>query len=131
MGFAIARRRRPKPAPWSRWLAGPTALPTPAQVRRIDVLTAAQMLEAVMTQARQSEVFVSVAAVADWRVDPKQPGQAEEDLGTARFAAGPQSRHPGSGGKPALTALLRRGLPAETEQVQDNARPSSAAKKVR
>jgi len=88
-------------------VAGPTALPTRPRSRRIDVLTAAQMLEAVMTQARQSEVFVSVAAVADWRVDQSSPVKLKK-TSHGPLCAGPQSRHPGSGGKPALTALLRR-----------------------
>ena len=46
----------------------PTALPTPHGVRRIDVLSAQQMHDAVMAQVEGQHVFVGVAAVADWRV---------------------------------------------------------------
>lgn len=67
MGYAIAR---------AAWLAGaevtlvsgPTALPTPYGVNRLDVMTAAEMLETVIRHIDQKDVFISVAAVADWRV---------------------------------------------------------------
>jgi phosphopantothenoylcysteine decarboxylase/phosphopantothenate--cysteine ligase len=49
-------------------VAGPSSLPTPRGVRRIDVVTAREMFDAVMGYANRAEVFVAVAAVADWRV---------------------------------------------------------------
>ena len=49
-------------------VSGPTALPTPHGVRRIDVLTAQQMHDAVMAGVEGQHVFIGVAAVADWRV---------------------------------------------------------------
>lgn len=49
-------------------MSGPTALPTPHGVRRIDVLTAQQMHDAVMAGIQGQHVFIGVAAVADWRV---------------------------------------------------------------
>jgi phosphopantothenoylcysteine decarboxylase/phosphopantothenate--cysteine ligase len=48
-------------------VAGPVHLPTPRGVRRIDVQSARQMHAAVMPLARDSDVFVATAAVADWR----------------------------------------------------------------
>lgn len=67
MGYAIAR---------AAWLAGaevtlvsgPTALQTPYGVRRINVMSAHEMLEAVTGNLEDKDVFISVAAVADWRV---------------------------------------------------------------
>jgi phosphopantothenoylcysteine decarboxylase/phosphopantothenate--cysteine ligase len=50
-------------------VAGPVALATPACVDRIDVETAEQMANAVMTSL-PADCAVLVAAVADWRVDP-------------------------------------------------------------
>jgi phosphopantothenoylcysteine decarboxylase/phosphopantothenate--cysteine ligase len=128
MGFAIARAAAEAGA-LVTLVAGPTALPTPAQVRRIDVLTAAQMLEAVMTQARQSEVFVSVAAVADWRVDQSSPVKLK------KTSAPPALRLVRNPDILAQVASLPSppycvGFAAETEQVQDNARAKLAAKKV-
>ena len=75
MGFAIARACRQAGADVTL-VAGPTGLPTPRSVRRIDVRTARQMHEAVMAELgpagsgayARSDVFVAVAAVADWRV---------------------------------------------------------------
>jgi phosphopantothenoylcysteine decarboxylase/phosphopantothenate--cysteine ligase len=71
MGFAIARACRQAGATVVL-VAGPTMLPTPRGVERIDVRTARQMHEAVMGRlaapGERCDVFVSVAAVADWRV---------------------------------------------------------------
>src|SRR6185369_13208049 len=47
-------------------VSGPTALPTPAGVRRVDVETARQMLQAC-EDALPADAAVFVAAVADWR----------------------------------------------------------------
>jgi len=49
-------------------VSGPTGLPCPSGVKRIDVQTAMQMHEAVMQHASASDIFIGVAAVADWRV---------------------------------------------------------------
>ncbi len=48
-------------------VSGPTALPTPFGVQRIDVETAQQMFDAVMARVAQAQVFIATAAVADWR----------------------------------------------------------------
>ncbi len=47
-------------------VSGPVSLATPAGVTRIDVETAREMLAAV-EKALPADIFVSVAAVADWR----------------------------------------------------------------
>ena len=49
-------------------VSGPTALPIPAGVRRIDVKTARQMLVAVQAEIGGADVFIAVAAVADYHV---------------------------------------------------------------
>ena len=49
-------------------VSGPTTLPTPHGVRRIDVKSAQQMEQAVMASLKGVHVFIGVAAVADWRV---------------------------------------------------------------
>lgn len=67
MGYAIARAAREAGAE-VLLVSGPTGLPAPYGVRRIDVLTAQQMHDAVMAQVPGQDVFVAVAAVADWRV---------------------------------------------------------------
>jgi phosphopantothenoylcysteine decarboxylase / phosphopantothenate---cysteine ligase len=49
-----------------RLVTGPTSLPLPAAVTSIEVETAVEMYEAVRSQM-PADIFVSVAAVADWR----------------------------------------------------------------
>jgi phosphopantothenoylcysteine decarboxylase/phosphopantothenate--cysteine ligase len=66
MGFAVARAAAEAGARVTL-VAGPVALATPAGVQRIDVLSAQQMLDAVLPQAPLHDVFVATAAVADWR----------------------------------------------------------------
>lgn len=67
MGFALARAAAQAGAE-VRLIAGPVALDTPWGVEREDVETAQQMHDAVMQSVSDCDVFVSVAAVADWRV---------------------------------------------------------------
>src|SRR3546814_14994684 len=67
MGYAIAQAAR-EAGSQVVLVSGPTALPAPYQVLRFDVESAAQMHAAVMNEARDADIFISVAAVADWRV---------------------------------------------------------------
>jgi phosphopantothenoylcysteine decarboxylase/phosphopantothenate--cysteine ligase len=67
-GFAMAAAARAAGARVTL-ISGPVHLPTPIGVRRIDVTSAAQMHEAVMAQASACDVFIGVAAVADYRPD--------------------------------------------------------------
>ena len=66
MGFAIARAAHEAGAEVTL-VAGPVGLPTPRGVRRIDVKSALEMQAAVQAAVPQADVFVSAAAVADWR----------------------------------------------------------------
>ncbi len=71
MGYAVARAAYEAGAEVTL-VSGPTALTTPYGVRRISVQTAQQMHDIVMAQLagadNRTDVFVAVAAVADWRV---------------------------------------------------------------
>jgi phosphopantothenoylcysteine decarboxylase / phosphopantothenate---cysteine ligase len=66
MGFAIARAAREAGADVTL-VAGPVSLATPRGVRRIDVKSAGDMLQATEPEARSADVFIATAAVADWR----------------------------------------------------------------
>jgi phosphopantothenoylcysteine decarboxylase/phosphopantothenate--cysteine ligase len=66
-GYAIARAAREAGARVTL-VTGPTALPVPRGVDALPVQTARQMHAAVMSQARHADVFIAVAAVADWHV---------------------------------------------------------------
>jgi len=69
MGFSLARACAAAGADVTL-VAGPVALATPRGVHRIDVRSAAQMHEAVMRALPGQDVFIGVAAVADYR--PRQ-----------------------------------------------------------
>jgi phosphopantothenoylcysteine decarboxylase/phosphopantothenate--cysteine ligase len=66
MGFALARAFAEAGADVTV-VAGPVTLPTPAGVRRIDVVSALDMRAAVMAAVPGTDIFVGVAAVADFR----------------------------------------------------------------
>ncbi|CCD38239.1 Phosphopantothenoylcysteine decarboxylase / Phosphopantothenoylcysteine synthetase [Candidatus Paraburkholderia kirkii UZHbot1] len=68
MGFALARAAAQAGA-GVHLVAGPVSLPTPWGVYREDVQTAQQMHDAVMHATPDADIFIAVAAVADWRVD--------------------------------------------------------------
>jgi len=72
MGFALARAAQQAGAD-VHLVAGPVALDTPWGVTRQDVQTAQQMYDAVMHAVNDADIFIAVAAVADWRVD--QPAE--------------------------------------------------------
>ena len=66
MGFALARAFAEAGAAVTV-VAGPVGLPTPMGVSRLDVVSALQMREAVLAALPGADVFVGVAAVADYR----------------------------------------------------------------
>lgn len=72
MGFALARACAEAGAEVTL-VAGPVALATPRGVTRLDVQTALQMREGVLQNLSGQDVFIAVAAVADYR-----PRQLEE-----------------------------------------------------
>jgi phosphopantothenoylcysteine decarboxylase/phosphopantothenate--cysteine ligase len=47
-------------------IAGPTSLPTPSGVTRIDVTSTAEMAEAVFARVDACDIFIAVAAAADY-----------------------------------------------------------------
>jgi phosphopantothenoylcysteine decarboxylase/phosphopantothenate--cysteine ligase len=92
MGYAIAQ------AAWQAGaqvtlISGPTALDAPYGVKRVQVQSAQQMHDAVMAQIAQQEIFIAVAAVADWRVanasDQKIKKTSESDTPTLEFVQNP------------------------------------------
>jgi phosphopantothenoylcysteine decarboxylase / phosphopantothenate---cysteine ligase len=66
MGFAVAQAAREAGAQVVL-VSGPVLLPTPAGVTRIDVESAADMLGAVLRELPGTDIFISTAAVADYR----------------------------------------------------------------
>ncbi len=67
MGYALARACRDAGADVTL-VSGPTGMPAPLGLARIDVQSAREMYDAVLAHAGQCDVFIGVAAVADYRV---------------------------------------------------------------
>jgi phosphopantothenoylcysteine decarboxylase/phosphopantothenate--cysteine ligase len=86
MGYAVARAAYEAGAEVTL-VSGPTALAAPYGVRRINVQTAQQMHDIVMAQLAgadqctdsRTDVFVAVAAVADWRVANASPQKLKKN----------------------------------------------------
>jgi len=80
MGYALAAEAALRGADVVL-ISGPSALPTPPGVRRIDVETALEMREAVLAEFRSATVVVMAAAVGDFRpADPAARKIKKEDL---------------------------------------------------
>ena len=73
MGYALARACQEAGATVSL-VSGPVALPTPRGVARTDVMSALEMRQAVLAALPGQDIFIAVAAVADYR-----PAQAASD----------------------------------------------------
>ncbi|AZG75078.1 bifunctional phosphopantothenoylcysteine decarboxylase/phosphopantothenate--cysteine ligase CoaBC [Shewanella livingstonensis] len=67
MGFSLAQAAAEMGAKVTL-VSGPVNLATPAGVTRIDIESAQQMLDAVMKQVEQHDIFIGCAAVADYRI---------------------------------------------------------------
>jgi phosphopantothenoylcysteine decarboxylase/phosphopantothenate--cysteine ligase len=130
MGYAIARACRHAGADVVL-VSGPTALDAPFGVRRVGVRTAREMLAAVQAELPGQDVFVSVAAVADWRVANASDRKLKKTEGGAppalEFAQNPDilatvARTPG--------APYCVGFAAETEDLEANAQDKRRRKGV-
>ncbi|MBW6510725.1 MAG: bifunctional phosphopantothenoylcysteine decarboxylase/phosphopantothenate--cysteine ligase CoaBC [Desulfuromonadaceae bacterium] len=66
MGYAIAAAARQRGAR-TILVSGPTCLPQPHGVERIDVTSAQQMRTAMLNHAPQADIIIKAAAVADYR----------------------------------------------------------------
>ena len=67
MGYAVAQAALEAGAQVTL-VSGPTSIAPPAAARVVPVTTAAQMLDAVEAEVERAQIFVAVAAVADYRV---------------------------------------------------------------
>jgi len=67
MGYAVARAAREAGASVTL-ISGPTSLAVPPGVQRTDVVSARDMFQAVKKRVGAADIFISVAAVGDYRV---------------------------------------------------------------
>jgi phosphopantothenoylcysteine decarboxylase / phosphopantothenate---cysteine ligase len=128
MGFAIAR------AAWRRGaavklVAGPSALPTPHGVERIDAESAAQMLGALSRNFPWSSVFVMAAAVADFRPAHAAAKKLKKnERGLRLELAAIADELPRLASKKGTRLMV--GFAAETEDLERNARDKLKSKKL-
>jgi len=80
MGYAVARAARHAGAKVTL-VSGPVALAEPAGVERIKVKSALDMHAAVMAHVDASDIFIGVAAVADYRVANAAEHKLKKDTG--------------------------------------------------
>jgi phosphopantothenoylcysteine decarboxylase / phosphopantothenate---cysteine ligase len=128
MGYAVARAAREAGAEVTL-ISGPVSLPTPPGVARVDVRTAQEMFEAVKKDAASADVFISVAAVADYRV--KNP--AKQKIKKANGSLSLELEE-----NPDILAWVAAlpkppfcvGFAAESENLAQNAKAKLAKKKL-
>ena len=82
MGYAVARAARDAGATVTL-VSGPTALAPPRGLERVDVSSAQQMYDAVQARVAKIDVFIGVAAVADYR--PKEAKRHKLKKGTGEM----------------------------------------------
>ena len=109
-------------------VSGPTALPAPAGVKRVDVETAREML-AACESALPADIAVCVAAVADWRPESQGDRKIKKgDGGPPPIALVENPDILATLSKAAARPRLVVGFAAETNDVEAHARAKLARK---
>lgn len=129
MGFAVARAAQEAGAEVTL-VCGPVSQPTPRGVMRIDVISALEMHEEVMQRAATQDIFVGVAAVADYR-----PATAAEHKIKKDGSAAPPIELVQTPDILADVAALSSppfcvGFAAESQNLAEYAQKKRAAKKI-
>ncbi len=110
-------------------VSGPVALATPAGVQRVDVISAEDMRREVMDQVIGADVFIGVAAVADYRPEAAADSKIKKDADRLELTL---VRNPDIISE--VAALPARpmvvGFAAETDNLLENARSKLQRKKL-
>lgn len=129
MGFSVARAAREAGAEVTL-VSGPVALQAPTGVARIDVRTADDMFEAVKSSVGACDIFISVAAVADYKVRNAVKQKIKKGDGKSMALELEQNRdilsYVASLSKPPFCV----GFAAESENLAANAKAKRAKKNV-
>jgi phosphopantothenoylcysteine decarboxylase/phosphopantothenate--cysteine ligase len=128
MGYAVARAAREAGARVTL-VSGPVSLAAPGGVERISVRSAEQMFEAVKQAAPAADVFIAVAAVADYRVKNRAAQKIKKGAGgmTLELAENPDILAHVAAMKNAPFCV---GFAAESEKLAEHARAKRAKKKI-
>lgn len=128
MGYAIAQAAIEMGADVTL-ISGPTALAAPAHCTTIQVTSAQQMHDAVMAEVRGQDVFIAVAAVADYRPRDVQSQKIKKHADTLQLDL---VRNPDI--LAAVSRLPDRpfcvGFAAESDQLLEHARKKRLQKNV-
>ena len=136
MGFAVARAAASRGHKVTL-VAGPVTLKTPKDVARVDVVSARDMLAAVekaLKGAKGPTVFVSTAAVADWRpaTCASRKLKKAQMSGTLKLVRNPDIlntlSHSRRSGHQTIGRLFLVGFAAETNDVLKEAARKCASK---
>ena len=128
MGYALAQAAAEMGAKVTL-VSGPVNLATPLGVTRIDVDSAQQMLEAVMGQVEQHDIFIGCAAVADYRIAAVADQKIKKSAEQMQLAL---VRNPDILAAVAQHAIrpFTVGFAAETNDVEQYARGKLQRKKL-
>jgi phosphopantothenoylcysteine decarboxylase/phosphopantothenate--cysteine ligase len=131
-GFALAQAALDQGAAVTL-VTGPTRLPTPVGAERVDVTTAREMHDAVVSIVEQADVLLMAAAVADYRLADvasqkikKSKGKMTLDLARTHDILSAVAERRAETGFPRVVV----GFAAESENLVENARAKLAAKKL-
>jgi phosphopantothenoylcysteine decarboxylase / phosphopantothenate---cysteine ligase len=129
MGYAVARAAQEAGADVTL-VSGPVSLAAPSGVARVDVRTAQEMFEAVKQAAARSDVFISVAAVADYRV--KNPSARKIKKANGAYRTLELEENPDILAHVAAmkNAPFCVGFAAESEDVARHAKEKRARKRI-
>jgi phosphopantothenoylcysteine decarboxylase/phosphopantothenate--cysteine ligase len=128
MGYAVAEAARDAGADVVI-VSGPVGVATPAGVRRIDVESAEQMLQAVLAEIDDTDIFIASAAVSDYRareVAVHKIKKTSEQL-VLELARTPDILATVAAGTPRPFVV---GFAAETQNVERNALTKLENKKL-
>ncbi|MFT5896121.1 MAG: phosphopantothenoylcysteine decarboxylase/phosphopantothenate--cysteine ligase [bacterium] len=128
MGFAIAEAAACMGASVTL-VAGPVSLSASPAIKRIDVTSAKDMLEAVMGHVAGHDVFISVAAVADYRLETVMDQKIKKNDDKMQLSL---VRNPDILKR--VSTLKKRpfclGFAAETENMENHARSKLKRKQL-
>jgi phosphopantothenoylcysteine decarboxylase/phosphopantothenate--cysteine ligase len=127
MGFAVAEAAAARGADVTL-VAGPVALATPPGCRRVDVVTAAQMREAVLAALPSATVLVMAAAVSDFRPAKALAQKVKKEAAGTVLALARTDDILADVAARATAGLLKVGFAAETRDVVEGARAKRRAK---
>ncbi len=128
MGYAVARAALEAGARVTL-ISGPTSLTAPAGTQRVDVVSARDMFEAVKKRVADTDIFISVAAVADYHVASPRRQKIKRTAGRLRLDLVPNPDILAwVAGRPRPPFCV--GFAAETENLRQHAEAKRRSKKV-